>query len=203
MKYQESEAWMWERLAFTRARVVCGNDDLKSLLNSFRSKLLKRNLNKHKVFSDIVSLRERVSKNYTEAQDFPWDIKKGVGGVFDLQLLGQGCALIFNIESYDTNAHLSALSKLDDWSSYYAIKLIRLYFLMFRLNQIFALIGDYKDLDLFETKLGRDFVLRETGSNSINELKLELGSLRKSADEMITAKLKATIKDNKVVFENE
>ena len=74
---------------------------------------------------------------------------------------------------------------------------------MFRLNQIFALIGDYKDLDLVETKLGRDFVLRETGSNSINELKLELGSLRKSADEMITAKLKATIKDNKVGFENE
>jgi len=190
MKYQESEAWMWERLAFTRARVVCGNDDLKSLLNSFRSKLLKRNLNKHKVFSDIVSLRERVSKNYTEAQDFPWDIKKGVGGVFDLQLLGQGCALIFNIESYDTKAHLSVLSKLDNWSSYEAKKLIRLYFLMFRLNQIFALIGDYKDLDLFKTKLGRDFVLRETGSNSINELKLELGSLRKLAHEMITVKLK-------------
>ena len=123
--------------------------------------------------------------------------------MFDLQLLGQGCALMFNIVSYDTNAHLSALSRLDDWSSYDAIKLIRLYFLMFRLNQIFALIGDYKDLDLFETKLGRDFVLRETGSNSINELKLELGSLRKSADEMITAKLKATIKDNKVGFENE
>ena len=74
---------------------------------------------------------------------------------------------------------------------------------MFRLNQIFALIGDYKDLDLVETKLGRDFVLRETGSNSINELKLELGSLRKSADEMITAKLKITIKDNKVGFKNE
>jgi hypothetical protein len=74
---------------------------------------------------------------------------------------------------------------------------------MFRLNQIFTLIGDYKDLDLFETKLGRDFVLRETGSNSISELKLELGSLRKSADEMITAKLKITIKDNKVGFENE
>jgi hypothetical protein len=123
--------------------------------------------------------------------------------VFDLQLLGQGCALMFNIESYDTNAHLSALSRLDDWSSYDAKKLLRLYFLMFRLNQIFALIGDYKDLDLFETKLGRDFVLRETGSNSINELKLELGSLRKSADEMITAKLKITIKDNKVGFKNE
>ena len=72
-----------------------------------------------------------------------------------------------------------------------------------QLNQIFALIGDYKDLDLLETKLGRDFVLRETGSNSINELKLELGSLRKSADEMITAKFKITIKDNKVGFENE
>ena len=203
MKYQENDAWMWERLAFTRARVVCGNESLKSLLNSFRSKLLNKKLNQLIVFSDIVLLRERISKSYIEAQDFPWDIKKGVGGVFDLQLLGQGCALIFNIESYDTNAHLSALSKLDDWSSYDAKKLLRLYFLMFRLNQIFALIGDYKDLDLFETKLGRDFVLRETGSNSINELKLELGSLRKSADEMITAKLKITIKDSKVDFENE
>ena len=189
-KYQENDAWMWERLAFTRARVVCGNESLKSLLNSFRSKLLNKKLNQLKVFSDIVLLRERISKSYIEVQDFPWDIKKGVGGVFDLQLLGQGCALMFNIESYDTNAHLSALSRLDDWSSYDAKKLLRLYFLMFRLNQIFALIGDYKDLDLFETKLGRDFVLRETGSNSINELKLELGSLRKSADEMITAKLK-------------
>ena len=202
-KYQENDAWMWERLAFTRARVVCGNESLKSLLNSFRSKLLNKKLNQLKVFSDIVLLRERISKSYIEVQDFPWDIKKGVGGVFDLQLLGQGCALMFNIESYDTNAHLSALSRLDDWSSYDAKKLLRLYFLMFRLNQIFALIGDYKDLDLVETKLGRDFVLRETGSNSINELKLELGSLRKSADEMITAKLKATIKDNKVGFENE
>ena len=74
---------------------------------------------------------------------------------------------------------------------------------MFRLNQIFALIGEYKDLDLFKTKLCRDFVLRETGSSSINELKLELGSLRKSAHEMITVKLKTIIKDNKVGFENE
>ena len=165
--------------------------------------MLNKNLNKHKIFSDIVLLRERVSKTYTEAQDFPWDIKKGVGGVFDLQLLGQGCALTFNIKSYDTIAHLSALSKLDDWSNYEAKKLIRLYFLMFRLNQIFALIGEYKDLDLFKTKLCRDFVLRETGSSSINELKLELGSLRKSAHEMITVKLKTIIKDNKVGFENE
>ena len=203
MNYQANDAWIWERLAFTRARVVCGNDNLKSHLNSFRSKLLNKNLNKHKIFSDIVSLRERVSKTYTEAQDFPWDIKKGVGGVFDLQLLGQGCALTFNIKSYDTIAHLSALSKLDDWSNYEAKKLIRLYFLMFRLNQIFALIGEYKDLDLFKTKLCRDFVLRETGSSSINELKLELGSLRKSAHEMITVKLKTIIKDNKVGFENE
>jgi [glutamine synthetase] adenylyltransferase / [glutamine synthetase]-adenylyl-L-tyrosine phosphorylase len=190
MRYQLEDAWMWERLAFTRARVVCGDSNLQSKLTSFRITVINQGINQGNIFSEIGSLRKKINKNFIDTDEFPWDIKKGLGGIFDLQLLGQGCALFFNINSYDTKVHLSSLHKLANWSKSDGEKILNLYVLMLKLSQIFALIGGCKDLNIPLAKFTHNLVLRETKIDSIEALKNDLEVSRKWVADIITKKLK-------------
>ena len=135
-------------------------------------------------------ISEKIKKSFDPNDEFPWDIKKGLGGIFDLELLGQGCTLLFGIESYDVKTHLSHLPKLEKWSKFDSEKMINLYGLMTRLLQVFALIGSYKDLNNLNAKFTHNLILRETGIDCIENLKKELDESRRWALDVITKKLK-------------
>ena len=190
MRYQLEDAWMWERLAFTRARVICGDSILQQRLSLFRKEVIIQGCDQEIIFFEIGSLRKKIKKSFDPNDEFPWNIKKGLGGIFDLELLGQGCTLLFGIESYDVKTHLSHLPKLEKWSKFDSEKMINLYGLMTRLLQVFALIGSYKDLNNLNAKFTHNLILRETGIDCIENLKKELDESRRWALDVITKKLK-------------
>ena len=40
-KYQINDAWIWERLAFSKARVICGDQELQVKFESLRNRYFK------------------------------------------------------------------------------------------------------------------------------------------------------------------
>jgi [glutamine synthetase] adenylyltransferase / [glutamine synthetase]-adenylyl-L-tyrosine phosphorylase len=90
-KYQSSEAWIWEHLALTKARVVYATDDIafqieKTIDDALRTKREKRDIGKA-----IAQMRTRIRKE--RGQRGFWDIKNMEGGLSDTEFLIQFHAL--------------------------------------------------------------------------------------------------------------
>ena len=91
-RYQLHEAWGWEHLALTRARVVAGpeqlRDDIASVLQAVRA--LPREV---PVFlSEIRDMRTRLADAKGAAR--PWDLKHGPGRLLDVDLFVQAGILL-------------------------------------------------------------------------------------------------------------
>jgi glutamate-ammonia-ligase adenylyltransferase len=91
-RYQETEAWTWERMALTRARVVAGPADLARRVSEAIRSALTRPRDAAKVRSDAAALRGRI------ARDLPpfgaLDVKYREGGLLELEFIAQVLQLI-------------------------------------------------------------------------------------------------------------
>ncbi|MEV8466749.1 glutamine-synthetase adenylyltransferase [Fluviibacterium sp. DFM31] len=90
--YQRKEAWTWEHLALTRARVVAGNEGLGEAFEDFRCKLLAEPQDRAKVLRDLADMRRRLSE--AKPRSGVWDVSNGPGGLQDIELFGQAIALL-------------------------------------------------------------------------------------------------------------
>ena len=90
-KYQRQEAWTWERMALTRARVVHAVDDLRAKLDPLIDTLLREPREAKTVLHDVADMRQRI------AGEFPgtgvWSLKYVRGGLLDLEFIAQGLQL--------------------------------------------------------------------------------------------------------------
>jgi glutamate-ammonia-ligase adenylyltransferase len=187
-KYQINDAWIWERLAFSKARVICGHQELQVKFESLRGNILNKRLKKENVFEDISSMRRKIELNHVEFE-FPWDLRRGPGNLLELELLGQGCAVCLGLKSRDTLEHLKYLEELGNWSSGERNKLLKLYLLMSHLRQALALIGSFNDLNNDEAKFVHRFVGKELGFIDMKKMKESLSNLRKYASDLINKKI--------------
>lgn len=110
--YQMQEAWTWERLALTRARVIAGPAALRTKVEAAIEAALTRGGDRAKVLADIADMRLRLERD--RAARSMWDLKEVPGGLFDVEFIVQGSQLLSSpgrrdILNVNTLAALDAL----------------------------------------------------------------------------------------------
>jgi glutamate-ammonia-ligase adenylyltransferase len=86
-RYQTEEAWTWEHMALTRARVIAGAAPLKSQIDAALRRILARPRESEKLRTDILDMRQRIAQQYRG--DDPWDLKYFRGGQVDIDFAAQ------------------------------------------------------------------------------------------------------------------
>jgi glutamate-ammonia-ligase adenylyltransferase len=93
-RYQAEEAWTWEHLALTRARVVAGPADLVPRVAEALAEPLARPHDTVQVLADVREMRRRLAEAHERAAANPWETKHGPGRMLDIELIAQTGALI-------------------------------------------------------------------------------------------------------------
>ena len=90
--YQESEAWTWEHMALTRARVVSASPQFAARVEGVIRAVLCRARDAEAVAGDVAEMRKAIA---TEKGDGDrWDIKYVAGGLIDIEFIAQYLQLI-------------------------------------------------------------------------------------------------------------
>jgi [glutamine synthetase] adenylyltransferase / [glutamine synthetase]-adenylyl-L-tyrosine phosphorylase len=90
--YQATEAWTWEHLALTRARVVSGPPELTARVEEAIRNALVRPHDVAKVAADVRDMRQRIAKE--KGTENIWDLKQVRGGLVDLEFIAQYLQLV-------------------------------------------------------------------------------------------------------------
>lgn len=92
LAYQTKDAWTWEHLALTRARVVSGSADLRHKVEAAIRDTLVSPRDRAKVASDVRDMRARIAAE--KGTERLWDLKQVRGGLVDLEFIAQYLQLI-------------------------------------------------------------------------------------------------------------
>jgi glutamate-ammonia-ligase adenylyltransferase len=104
--YQKHQAWTWEHLALTRARVVAGEAGLCQDIEQFRLDLLAAKAGGATVLADVAEMRQRIAAQKGSGEAL--DSKVGPGRLQDIELFAQAIALRTAHPSVETRAQLRA-----------------------------------------------------------------------------------------------
>ncbi len=85
--YQEREAWTWEHLALSRARVVSASPDFAARIEAVIRDVLCRERDTCAIADDVVEMRAAIAQEKGDAN--PWDFKYAAGGLIDIEFIGQ------------------------------------------------------------------------------------------------------------------
>jgi glutamate-ammonia-ligase adenylyltransferase len=91
-KYQRGEAWTWEHMALSRARLICGEASLTEEAEAIVAEVLSARRDIGKVAHDVAEMRELIEKEKPPAG--AWDMKLIPGGVIDIEFIAQYLTLI-------------------------------------------------------------------------------------------------------------
>lgn len=170
--YQMEEAWTWEHLALTRARVVAGAAALGAEVEAARRAVLAAKTDAAKVMSDTAEMRARIFA--AKAPDGEWEAKIGPGRLQDIELLAQSLALRAADPGRRVEQQLRAgvraglLPRADEEALQVA------YRFLWRLQAGGRLLTD-RPLDMAAIgEGGRAFLLRETGMSDLAALRSQL-----------------------------
>jgi glutamate-ammonia-ligase adenylyltransferase len=112
--YQRDEAWTWEHMALTRARVISGPEALSQRIDEAVHRTLSAPRDRSKLVQDVRDMRERIWGD-KGTQDV-WSLKQARGGMIDVEFIAQYLQLFHaadRLEVLDTNT-LGALRKIND-----------------------------------------------------------------------------------------
>jgi glutamate-ammonia-ligase adenylyltransferase len=90
--YQAKQAWTWEHMALTRARVISGPPALRERLAAVIAETLARPRDAAATAKDVREMRGKVAA-HKRASD-PWDLKYVRGGLVDVEFIAQYLQLI-------------------------------------------------------------------------------------------------------------
>lgn len=185
--YQETEAWTWEHLALTRARVLAGEASLAQQVEAFRREILARKGQGAAVRADVAEMRARLA--LAKPGDGVWEAKYGPGKLMDVELLAQTMALLTASPARQVERQIAAgvtgakLSQSDQTA------LLDAYRLCWRIQASARLLSD-KPLDPATLGEGaRAFLLREAGVSEIDLLLAQLSERAALAEAVIVAHL--------------
>jgi glutamate-ammonia-ligase adenylyltransferase len=86
-RYHAGEAWTWERMALTRARVLSGGDKLSGEVEGVIQSALTAQRDPDALKRDVREMRERLAAEFPAKG--PWDLKFAPGGLVDLEFIAQ------------------------------------------------------------------------------------------------------------------
>ncbi|CAN1725134.1 Glutamine synthetase adenylyl-L-tyrosine phosphorylase / Glutamine synthetase adenylyl transferase [Hyphomicrobium sp. 1Nfss2.1] len=90
--YQTGEAWTWEHMALTRARVIAGPPKLRERVEAAVRTSLVFPRDRAKIAADVRDMRERIFKE--KGTDDIWDLKQVRGGLVDVEFIAQYLQLV-------------------------------------------------------------------------------------------------------------
>ncbi len=185
--YQEKDAWVWEHLALTRARVMVGDVGLGQDIEAFRCEVIARHLEPGQILKEVREMRLRIAD--AKAPDGLWDAKIGAGRMQDIELLSQAACLMAGAAERDVSAGLAAGVAIGWLNDVERATLQRSYDLCWRVQSTAKLLSN-KALDPSAIgKGGCDMIMRETGQVDLAALKATLEAAYEAASAAIEAAL--------------
>ena len=102
--YQDNEAWTWEHMALTRARILSAPPAFAAKIEKIARKVLCRSRVPSEIAGDVREMREAVANE--RGEDDRWNIKDASGGLLDIEFIAQYLQLVHAVEKpeiLDTN----------------------------------------------------------------------------------------------------
>jgi [glutamine synthetase] adenylyltransferase / [glutamine synthetase]-adenylyl-L-tyrosine phosphorylase len=90
--YQDSEAWTWEHMALTRARVVSASSGFEARVEKVIHTVLCREREPETVVADVVEMRSAIARE--KGEGMRWDLKYVHGGLVDIEFIAQYLQLV-------------------------------------------------------------------------------------------------------------
>jgi glutamate-ammonia-ligase adenylyltransferase len=110
-EYQDREAWTWEHMALTRARVISSSPDFRRKIEKIIREVLTRPRDAVSVASDVAEMRRAVALE--KGEDDIWDLKYAAGGMVDIDFIAQYLQLVHAASKPDI-LDVSTLHVLDN-----------------------------------------------------------------------------------------
>jgi glutamate-ammonia-ligase adenylyltransferase len=98
-EYQAHEAWTWEHMALTRARVVSGSPVFRSQIEAVIREVLVRRRDRVTIAHDVADMRRAIAQEKGESDH--WDLKYAAGGMVDIDFIAQYLQLVHAHEKPD------------------------------------------------------------------------------------------------------
>ena len=90
--YQENDAWTWEHMALTRARVVSATPGFREEAEVVIRDVLRRVRDPQIIADDAAEMRRAIAVE--KGEDDRWDIKYAAGGLIDVEFIAQYLQLV-------------------------------------------------------------------------------------------------------------
>jgi glutamate-ammonia-ligase adenylyltransferase len=90
--YQETEAWTWEHMALTRARVVSASPEFAARVERAIRDILRRPRDPVLIAGDVVEMRGAIAAEKGDRDR--WDLKYVAGGLVDIEFIAQYLQLV-------------------------------------------------------------------------------------------------------------
>jgi [glutamine synthetase] adenylyltransferase / [glutamine synthetase]-adenylyl-L-tyrosine phosphorylase len=90
--YQAHEAWTWEHMALSRARVVSASAEFRARIESVIREVLTRRRDPIAIATDVADMRRAIAQEKGET-DY-WDLKYAAGGLVDIDFIAQYLQLV-------------------------------------------------------------------------------------------------------------
>ena len=97
--YQDNEAWTWEHLALTRARVVSAPSQFAARVEEVIRAVLCRPRDADVIAGDVVEMRKAIAAEKGDSDR--WNLKYVAGGLIDIEFIAQYLQLIHAAQTPD------------------------------------------------------------------------------------------------------
>ncbi|MFK7835545.1 MAG: glutamine-synthetase adenylyltransferase [Sulfitobacter sp.] len=185
--YQKSEAWTWEHLALTRARVVAGPDDLGRDVAALCVEVLSLPSDPATVLADVVEMRARIAAAKSPAG--PWDAKIGPGRLQDIELFAQAGALIAGQSARSIDKGIAAGAAAGMITPAEAQALTTAYHACWHLQCAGRLLSATPIETSTLGQAGAAFLMRSLGCDTLDALETQMNATYAAADAAISAAL--------------
>jgi glutamate-ammonia-ligase adenylyltransferase len=98
-EYQDREAWTWEHLALTRARVISASPKFRDKIERVIRRVLTRPREAAGVAIDVADMRRAIALE--KGEDDLWDLKHVAGGLVDIDFVAQYLQLAYAADKPD------------------------------------------------------------------------------------------------------
>jgi glutamate-ammonia-ligase adenylyltransferase len=98
-EYQDKEAWTWEHMALTRARVISASPEFRDKIEKVIRRVLTRPRETAGVAIDVADMRRAIALE--KGENDLWDLKHVAGGLVDIDFIAQYLQLAHAAEKPD------------------------------------------------------------------------------------------------------
>ncbi|WP_417257525.1 glutamine-synthetase adenylyltransferase [Celeribacter sp.] len=182
--YQDTQAWVWEHLAMTRATPVAGDAGLMADVEAFRRGLLAAPKDEAKIRGETQDMRRRLAEAKPGST---WDPKNGRGRMMDIELVAEAAALLSGAPDQNIYAQLKAGAAYGWLTEDEASALCEAYRMTWRLQSAARLLtGETLDMEAVGEG-GRAFLCRSNGVETVEELAGAIDVTTRAAAVMLDA----------------